>query len=69
MSLRLMCSVNFLIDDGVVARIDENTFLCHTTTGRSRTDPFTHGGMAATEWWDLQVFVQNITGNTPKLLW
>ncbi|MDG2340239.1 MAG: FAD-dependent oxidoreductase, partial [Paracoccaceae bacterium] len=30
----LMCSENgFLSDDGVVARIDEDTFLCHTTTG------------------------------------
>jgi glycine cleavage system aminomethyltransferase T len=30
----LMCSENgFLMDDGVVARLDEDTFLCHTTTG------------------------------------
>jgi glycine cleavage system aminomethyltransferase T len=29
-----MCSENgFLMDDGVVARLDEDTFLCHTTTG------------------------------------
>jgi glycine cleavage system aminomethyltransferase T len=30
----LMCNENgFLLDDGVVARLDEDTFLCHTTTG------------------------------------
>jgi sarcosine oxidase subunit alpha len=30
----LMCSENgFLMDDGVVARIDEDTWLCHTTSG------------------------------------
>ena len=30
----LMCSENgFLSDDGVVARMDDDTWLCHTTTG------------------------------------
>ena len=32
----LMCNENgFLFDDGVVARLNEKTFLCHTTTGGS----------------------------------
>ena len=30
----LMCSENgFLSDDGVVARLSEDSWLCHTTTG------------------------------------
>ena len=34
MSLRADVFENgFLMDDGVVARIDEDTFLCHTTSG------------------------------------
>ncbi|MDG1075520.1 MAG: sarcosine oxidase subunit alpha family protein [Planktotalea sp.] len=58
----LMCSENgFLIDDGVVARIDDVTFLCHTTTGGAET---IHGHMEEwlqTEWWDWNVYVANVT--------
>lgn len=58
----LMCSENgFLIDDGVVARIDDDTFLCHTTTGGAET---IHGHMEEwlqTEWWDWNVYVANVT--------
>ncbi len=58
----LMCSENgFLIDDGVVARIDDETFLCHTTTGGAET---IHGHMEEwlqTEWWDWNVYVANVT--------
>jgi sarcosine oxidase subunit alpha len=58
----LMCSENgFLIDDGVVARIDEDTFLCHTTTGGAER---IHGHMEEwlqTEWWDWKVYVANVT--------
>jgi sarcosine oxidase subunit alpha len=58
----LMCSENgFLIDDGVVARIDDDTFLCHTTTGGAET---IHGHMEEwlqTEWWDWDVYVANVT--------
>ena len=58
----LMCSENgFLIDDGVVARIDDDTWLCHTTTGGAET---IHGHMEEwlqTEWWDWQVFTANVT--------
>ncbi|MBZ8119799.1 sarcosine oxidase subunit alpha family protein [Roseovarius sp. LXJ103] len=58
----LMCSENgFLTDDGVVARLDENTFLCHTTSGGADT---VHGHMEEwlqTEWWDWDVYVANVT--------
>ena len=58
----LMCSENgFLMDDGVVARLDADTFLCHTTTGGAER---IHGHMEEwlqTEWWDWQVHVANVT--------
>ncbi|UXX83119.1 sarcosine oxidase subunit alpha family protein [Roseovarius pelagicus] len=58
----LMCNENgFLIDDGVVARIDDDTFLCHTTTGGAES---IHGHMEEwlqTEWWDWDVYVANLT--------
>ncbi len=58
----LMCSENgFLIDDGVVARIEEDTWLCHTTTGGAER---IHGHMEEwlqTEWWDWNVYVANVT--------
>ncbi len=58
----LMCSENgFLIDDGVVARIDEDTFLCHTTTGGADR---IHGWMEdwlQCEWWDWKVYTANMT--------
>lgn len=58
----LMCSENgFLIDDGVVARIDEESFLCHTTSGGADA---IHGHMEEwlqTEWWDWDVYVANLT--------
>ena len=58
----LMCSENgFLTDDGVVARLDETTFLCHTTSGGADT---VHGHMEEwlqTEWWDWDVYVANVT--------
>ena len=58
----LMCSENgFLIDDGVVARIDENSFLCHTTTGGAERIHSHMEEWLQTEWWDLKVFIQNIT--------
>ncbi|WP_340107120.1 sarcosine oxidase subunit alpha family protein [Pikeienuella sp. HZG-20] len=58
----LMCNENgFLFDDGVVARIAENEFICHTTTGGADA---VHGWMEEwlqTEWWDLKVFTANLT--------
>ncbi|MFV0515648.1 MAG: sarcosine oxidase subunit alpha family protein [Jhaorihella sp.] len=58
----LMCSENgFLIDDGVVARIDEHTFLCHTTTGGAERIHAHMEEWLQTEWWDWQVHVANLT--------
>ncbi|MEO6298262.1 MAG: glycine cleavage T C-terminal barrel domain-containing protein, partial [Paracoccaceae bacterium] len=58
----LMCSENgFLSDDGVVARIDEDTWLCHTTSGGADR---IHGHMEdwlQCEWWDWQVYTANVT--------
>ncbi len=58
----LMCTENgFLFDDGVVARLSEDSFLCHTTSGGSDR---VHGWMEEwlqTEWWDLQVYTANLT--------
>ena len=58
----LMCNENgFLIDDGVVARIDADTFLCHTTTGGAETIHAHMEEWLQTEWWDMQVYVANLT--------
>ena len=58
----LMCSENgFLIDDGVVARIDEDTWLCHTTTGGADRIHAHMEEWLQTEWWDWQVYVANVT--------
>ena len=58
----LMCNENgFLSDDGVVARIDKETFLCHTTSGGA---DHIHAHMEEwlqTEWWDWKVYVANVT--------
>ncbi|MGR3454966.1 sarcosine oxidase subunit alpha family protein [Pseudooceanicola sp.] len=58
----LMCSENgFLIDDGVVARWDEATFLCHTTTGGAERIHAHMEEWLQTEWWDWQVYTANVT--------
>ncbi|TMV93195.1 sarcosine oxidase subunit alpha family protein [Thioclava sp. BHET1] len=58
----LMCDENgFLMDDGVVARLSEDTFLCHTTTGGADR---IHGWMEdwlQCEWWDWKVYTANLT--------
>ncbi|RNF35034.1 sarcosine oxidase subunit alpha family protein [Paracoccus methylarcula] len=58
----LMCSENgFLMDDGVVARLSEDTWLCHTTTGGADR---IHGHMEdwlQCEWWDWQAYTANLT--------
>jgi sarcosine oxidase subunit alpha len=51
----------FVIDDGVVARLAQDTWLCHTTSGGAER---VHGWMEdwlQTEWWDWQVHVVNLT--------
>lgn len=58
----LMCTENgFLSDDGVVARIDESTFLCHTTTGGAERIHAHMEEWLQTEWWDMKVYVANVT--------
>ena len=58
----LMCGENgFLIDDGVVVRIDEETFLCHTTTGGADSIHAHMEEWLQTEWWDWKVYVANVT--------
>ena len=58
----LMCNEQgFLSDDGVVARIDEETWLCHTTSGGADR---IHGWMEdwlQCEWWDWKVYTANVT--------
>ena len=64
----LMCNENgFLFDDGVVARLRDDEFLCHTTSGGSDR---VHGWMEEwlqTEWWDLQVYVANVTEQSAQI--
>ena len=58
----LMCSENgFLSDDGVVARIDDDTFLCHTTSGGADRIHAHMEEWLQTEWWDWQVYTANLT--------
>ena len=58
----LMCNENgFLIDDGVVARIDDDTFLCHTTTGGADNIYAWMEEWLQTEWWEWRVHTANLT--------
>jgi sarcosine oxidase subunit alpha len=58
----LMCSENgFLRDDGVVARLDNDTWLCHTTTGGADAIHAHMEEWLQTEWWDWKVYIANVT--------
>ncbi len=58
----LMCSENgFLSDDGVVVRMSEDTWLCHTTTGGAESIHAHMEDWLQCEWWDWNVFVANVT--------
>ncbi|NCT12785.1 MAG: sarcosine oxidase subunit alpha family protein [Rhodobacterales bacterium] len=58
----LMCSDNgFLIDDGVVARLSDDTWLCHTTTGGADRIHAHMEDWLQCEWWEWQVYVANVT--------
>ena len=58
----LMCNENgFLIDDGVVARLSEDSWLCHTTSGGAEHIHAHMEEWLQTEWWDWQVYVANLT--------
>ena len=58
----LMCSDNgFLIDDGVVARLSGDSFLCHTTSGGSDRIHMWMEEWLQTEWWTWKVWTINLT--------
>ncbi len=58
----LMCNENgFLSDDGVVARISDDTWLCHTTTGGADRIHAWMEEWLQCEWWDWKVYVANVT--------
>ena len=51
----------FLMDDGVVVRVDEQTFLCHTTSGGADSTHAWFEEWLQTEWFDFKVYTQNVT--------
>jgi len=58
----LMCNENgFLFDDGVVARIADDEFLCHTTSGGAERVHAWLEEWLQTEWPHLRVFTANVT--------
>jgi sarcosine oxidase, subunit alpha len=58
----LMCNEQgFLSDDGVVARLSEDSWLCHTTSGGADRVHAWMEDWLQCEWWDWQVFTANIT--------
>ncbi len=58
----LMCSENgFLSDDGVVARLSEDSWLCHTTSGGADRIHQHMEDWLQCEWWDWKVYVTNVT--------
>ena len=58
----LMCSENgFLSDDGVVARLDDQTYLCHTTSGGADRIHAWMEDWLQCEWWDWKVYTANLT--------
>ncbi|MDZ4094352.1 MAG: sarcosine oxidase subunit alpha family protein [Paracoccaceae bacterium] len=58
----LMCNENgFLIDDGVVARLGPQTWLCHTTSGGADRIHAHMEDWLQCEWWDWQVYTANVT--------
>ncbi len=65
----LMCNEDgFLIDDGVIARLATDRFLCHTTSGGADQ---IHGWLEEwlqTEWWDLQVYTANLTEESAQIV-
>ncbi len=58
----LMCNEQgFLSDDGVVARIDDDTWLCHTTSGGADRIHAWMEDWLQCEWWDWKVYTANVT--------
>ncbi|GMG80799.1 sarcosine oxidase subunit alpha family protein [Paralimibaculum aggregatum] len=64
----LMCNENgFLFDDGVVVRTGADSFLLHTTSGGSDRVAGHLEEWLQTEWWDLEVYVQNVTDHWAQI--
>ncbi|MFT7027209.1 MAG: sarcosine oxidase subunit alpha [Paracoccaceae bacterium] len=64
----LMCTENgFLFDDGVVVRVSEDRFLCHTTTGGADRVHAWMEEWLQTEWWDLKVYTANVTEQSSQI--
>ena len=58
----LMCNeAGFVFDDGVVARLSEQSFLCHTTSGGADIVYAWLEEWLQTEWHNLRVFIVNLT--------
>ncbi|MGL4309966.1 MAG: sarcosine oxidase subunit alpha family protein [Paracoccaceae bacterium] len=58
----LMCSEQgFLSDDGVVVRLAEDTWLCHTTSGGADRIHAWMEDWLQCEWWDWKVYTANLT--------
>ncbi|WFE74224.1 sarcosine oxidase subunit alpha family protein [Roseinatronobacter sp. S2] len=58
----LMCNENgFLMDDGVVARLDADSFLVHTTSGGADHIHAWMEDWLQCEWWDWRVHTVNLT--------
>jgi sarcosine oxidase, subunit alpha len=58
----LMCNEQgFLSDDGVVARLSDDTWLCHTTSGGADRIHAWMEDWLQCEWWDWQVYATNVT--------
>ena len=58
----LICSENgFLVDDGVVVRLAEDAWLCHTTTGGAGAMHAHMEEWLQTEWWDWRVHTLDVT--------
>ena len=58
----LMCTdAGFLFDDGVVVRLKDDEFLCHTTTGGAERVHAWLEEWLQTEWFGLRLFTLNVT--------
>lgn len=58
----LMCNENgFLMDDGVVVRLSEDSWLCHTTSGGADRIHAHMEDWLQCEWWDWKVYTANLT--------
>ncbi len=58
----IMCNENgFLMDDGVVARLEDGSFLLHTTSGGADHVHAWIEDWLQCEWWDWQVHAINLT--------